>query len=325
MTVFLIRRLTQSFVVLIIMSLLVFVGVFAIGNPIDILISPDATQQEIERATAALGLDKPLWEQYWIFLVNAAHGDLGRSFVFNEPAVGIILQRLPATLELALVAMLLTVVIGVPLGLWAGLKPDAFSGKTIMAGSILGFSLPTFWVGLMLIMLFAVELKVLPSNGRGATAEFLFIRSSLFTRDGWAHVAMPATNLALVNIALVIRLIRAGVREALLMDYVKFARAKGLGMRRVILVHVMKNIMIPVVTVLGLEFGSLIAFAVVTETIFAWPGMGKLIIDSINLLDRPVIVAYLMLTVFLVTLINLLVDITYSVIDPRVRLAEPDA
>ncbi|HUA55959.1 MAG TPA: ABC transporter permease [Candidatus Sulfotelmatobacter sp.] len=325
MTVFLIRRLTQSFVVLIIMSLLVFVGVFAIGNPIDILISPDATQQEIERATAALGLDKPLWEQYWIFLVNAAHGDLGRSFVFNEPAVGIILQRLPATLELALVAMLLTVVIGVPLGLWAGLKPDAFSGKTIMAGSILGFSLPTFWVGLMLIMLFAVELKVLPSNGRGATAEFLFIRSSLFTRDGWAHVAMPATNLALVNIALVIRLIRAGVREALLMDYVKFARAKGLGMRRVILVHVMKNIMIPVVTVLGLEFGSLIAFAVVTETIFAWPGMGKLIIDSINLLDRPVIVAYLMLTVFLVTLINLLVDITYSVIDPRIRLAEPDA
>jgi len=324
-TVFLIRRLTQSFVVLIIMSLLVFVGVFAIGNPIDILISPDATQQEIERATAALGLDKPLWEQYWIFLVNAAHGDLGRSFVFNEPAVGIILQRLPATLELALVAMLLTVVIGVPLGLWAGLKPDAFSGKTIMAGSILGFSLPTFWVGLMLIMLFAVELKVLPSNGRGATAEFLFIRSSLFTRDGWAHVAMPATNLALVNIALVIRLIRAGVREALLMDYVKFARAKGLGMRRVILVHVMKNIMIPVVTVLGLEFGSLIAFAVVTETIFAWPGMGKLIIDSINLLDRPVIVAYLMLTVFLVTLINLLVDITYSVIDPRIRLAEPDA
>jgi len=324
-TVFLIRRLMQSFVVLIIMSLLVFVGVFAIGNPIDILISPDATQQEIERATAALGLDKPMWEQYWIFLVNAAHGDLGRSFVFNEPAVGIILQRLPATLELALVAMLLTVVIGVPLGLWAGLKPDAFSGKTIMAGSILGFSLPTFWVGLMLIMLFAVELKVLPSNGRGATAEFLFIRSSLFTRDGWAHVAMPATNLALVNIALVIRLIRAGVREALLMDYVKFARAKGLGMRRVILVHVMKNIMIPVITVLGLEFGSLIAFAVVTETIFAWPGMGKLIIDSINLLDRPVIVAYLMLTVLLVTLINLLVDIAYSVIDPRIRLAEPEA
>jgi peptide/nickel transport system permease protein len=324
-TVFLIRRLMQSVVVLLVMSLLVFVGVFAIGNPIDILISPEATQQEIERATAALGLDKPLWQQYWGFVRHAMAGDLGRSFVFNEPAIGIILQRLPATLELALVALLMTIVIGVPLGLWAGLRPQAFSGKAIMAGSILGFSLPTFWVGLMLIMLFAVDLKLLPSNGRGATAELLFIRSSLFTRDGWAHVVMPATNLALVNIALVIRLMRAGVREALLMDYVKFARAKGLSMRRVILVHVMKNIMIPVITVLGLEFGSLIAFAVVTETIFAWPGMGKLIIDSINLLDRPVIVAYLMLTVFLVILINLLVDVMYSVMDPRIRLKEPEA
>ncbi len=325
MTVFLIRRLMQSAIVIVVMSLLVFVGVFAIGNPIDILISPDATQQEIERATIALGLDKPLWQQYWTFLVNAAHGDLGRSFVFNEPAIRIILQRLPATLELALVALLLTVVIGIPLGLWAGLKPDGASGKAIMAGSILGFSLPTFWVGLMLIMLFAVNLKLLPSNGRGATAEVLGISSSLFTRDGWSHVVLPATNLALVNIALVIRLIRSGVREALLMDYVKFARAKGLSTQRVILVHVMKNIMIPVITVLGLEFGSLIAFAVVTETIFAWPGMGKLIIDSINLLDRPVIVAYLMMTVFLVILINITVDILYSVMDPRVRLKEPEA
>ncbi len=325
MTVFLIRRLMQSIVVLFVMSLLVFIGVFAIGNPIDILISPEATQQEIERATAALGLDKPLWEQYGVFLSNALLGDLGRSFVFNEPAIRIILQRLPATFQLALVALLLTIGLGIPLGLWAGLRPHALSGKTIMAGSILGFSLPTFWVGLMMIMLFAVDLKVLPSNGRGALGEFLGIRSSLFTADGWAHVAMPATNLALVNIALVIRLMRAGVREALLMDYVKFARAKGLATRRVILVHVMKNIMIPVITVLGLEFGSLIAFAVVTETIFAWPGMGKLIIDSINLLDRPVIVAYLMLTVFLVILINLVVDILYSVMDPRVRLQEPEA
>jgi peptide/nickel transport system permease protein len=324
-TVFLIRRLMQSVIVLFVMSLLVFVGVFAIGNPIDILISPEATQQEIERATAALGLDRPLWEQYGGFLLHALRGDLGRSFVFNEPAIRIILQRMPATFELALVALLLTVVIGIPLGLWAGLRPHAFSGKAIMAGSILGFSLPTFWVGLMLIMLFAVDLKLLPSNGRGATDAFLGVESSLFTRDGWAHVVMPATNLALVNIALVIRLMRAGVREALLMDYVKFAHAKGLRTSRVILVHVMKNIMIPVITVLGLEFGSLIAFAVVTETIFAWPGMGKLIIDSINLLDRPVIVAYLMLTVFLVILINLLVDVLYSVMDPRIRLKEPEA
>jgi peptide/nickel transport system permease protein len=324
-TVFLIRRLTQSVAVLLVMSLLVFVGVFAIGNPIDILISPEATQQEIERATVALGLDKPLWEQYGVFLRNALMGDLGRSFVFNEPAIRIILQRLPATLELSLVALMLTIVVGIPLGLWAGLRPHSLAGKSIMAGSILGFSLPTFWVGLMLIMLFAVDLKLLPSNGRGATAELFGIRSSLFTADGWAHIAMPSVNLALVNIALVIRLMRSGVREAMLMDYVKFARAKGLSTERVILVHVMKNIMIPVITVLGLEFGSLIAFAVVTETIFAWPGMGKLIIDSINLLDRPVIVAYLMMTVFLVILINLTVDIMYTVMDPRIRLKEPEA
>jgi peptide/nickel transport system permease protein len=321
-TVFLIRRLMQSVLVLFVMSLLVFVGVFAIGNPIDILISPEATQIEIERATAALGLDKPLWEQYGVFLHNALLGDLGRSFVFNEPAIRIILQRLPATFELALVALLMTVVIGIPLGLWAGLRPNAISGKTIMAGSILGFSLPTFWVGLMMIMLFAVELKVLPSNGRGALGEVLGIRSSLFTADGWAHVAMPATNLALVNIALVIRLMRSGVREALLMDYVKFARAKGLSMRRVVFVHVLKNILIPIVTVIGLELGSVIAFAVVTETVFAWPGMGKLIIDSINHLDRPVIVAYLLITVTMFIFINLAVDILYSVLDPRVRLAD---
>src|SRR5260221_1243730 len=188
------RRLMQSIVVLFVMSLLVFIGVFAIGNPIDILISPEATQQEIERATAALGLDKPLWEQYGVFLSNALLGDLGRSFVFNEPAIRIILQRLPATFELALVALLLTVVLGIPLGLWAGLRPHALSGKTIMAGSILGFSLPTFWGGLMMIMLFAVDLKVLPSNGRGALGDFLGIRSSLFTADGGAHVAIPRTN-----------------------------------------------------------------------------------------------------------------------------------
>src|SRR5215475_6073883 len=171
----------QSIVVLVVMSLLVFLGVFAIGNPIDILISPEATQIEIERATAALGLDKPLWEQYGAFLSNALAGDLGRSFVFNEPAIRVILQRLPATFELALVALLLTIVVGIPLGMWAGLRPNALSGKTIMAGSILGFSLPSFWVGLMLIMLFAVDLKLLPSNGRGATAELFGIRSSLFT------------------------------------------------------------------------------------------------------------------------------------------------
>ena len=325
MLVFVIRRSLQSVVVLVAMSVIVFVGVYAIGNPIDILINPQADQIDRERAIAALGLDRPLWEQYLTFLRGAVTGDLGRSFVHSTSALGLIVEKMPATLELAFSAMLIAIVLGIPLGLWAGLKPDALSGRTIMAGSILGFSLPTFWVGLMLIMVFSVMLGWLPSNGRGTTVDLFGVPLSLLTVDGLAHLALPATNLALFNVALLIRLTRSGAREALLQDYVKFARAKGLSSRRVIFVHVMKNIMIPVVTILGLELGSVIAFAVVTETIFAWPGMGKLIIDSINVLDRPVIVAYLMMVTLMFIVINLLVDLGYSALDPRVRLASQGA
>ncbi len=322
MLVYLIRRLLQSVAVLLVMSLLVFVGVFAIGDPVEILINPQADQAEIARARNALGLDQPLWKQYGLFLVNATAGDLGRSFVHNVPAIDLILQRMPATLELAVTATLFGVALGVPLGLLAGLKPQSRIGKSIMAGSILGFSLPTFWVGLMLIMVFAVQLGWLPSTGRGETRRVLGIELSILTLDGLQHIVLPALNLALFKLSLVTRLARAGTREVILQDYVKFARAKGLPQGRVVWVHVFKNIMIPIVTVLGLELGSTIAFAVVTETIFAWPGMGKLIIDSINLLDRPVVVAYLMVIVFMFIVINLVVDIAYSVIDPRVRLAE---
>jgi peptide/nickel transport system permease protein len=215
--------------------------------------------------------------------------------------------------------MLIAILLGIPLGLYAGLKPDTALAKTIMAGSILGFSLPTFWVGLMLIMIFAVQLGWLPSTGRGETVMFLGVQWSLFTWDGLRHLAMPAFNLALFKLSLLIRLTRAGTREAVLQDYVKFARAKGLPMRRVIGLHVLKNILIPIVTVIGLEVGSVVAFSIVTETIFAWPGMGKLLIDSINVLDRPVIVAYLLVIVGLFVLINLVVDVLYSALDPRVR------
>jgi peptide/nickel transport system permease protein len=320
MSVYLLRRLIQAVGVVLAMSIIVFIGVYAIGDPVEILISPDADQMERERAIRALGLDLPLWEQYAIFLGKALQGDLGRSFVFNEPALQLILQRMPATLELALAATFGAVLIGLPLGLYAGLYPNSPVSKTIMAGSILGFSLPTFWVGLMLIMVFAVQLGWLPSTGRGETVEILGTRWSFLTADGLRHLVMPALNLALFKISLVIRLTRAGVRETMLMDYVKFARAKGLSPSRVTFVHVFKNILIPVVTVTGLEFGSTIAFSVVTESIFAWPGMGKLIIDSINVLDRPVIVAYLMIIVLMFITINLIVDLTYSVLDPRVRL-----
>ena len=325
MLVYLIRRATQSVVVLLVMSALVFVGVYAIGNPVDILINPNADQADIERAIKGLGLDKPLWEQYLVFLKQALLGDLGKSFVFNVPALQLILERMPATLELAVTAMLIAIVFGIPLGLWAGLKPDSIAGQTIMTVSILGFSLPTFWVGLMLIMVFSVDLGWLPSSGRGPTQELLGVPVSFLSWDGIKHLIMPATNLALFNLALVIRLTRAGTREALVQDYVKFARAKGLSDARVIGVHVLKNISIPIVTVTGLQFGTLIAFAIVTETIFAWPGMGKLLIDSIHVLDRPVIVAYLLIIVTFFIVINLLVDLAYSLLDPRVRLADAKA
>jgi len=323
MLVFIIRRSMQSVVVLLIMSLLVFVGVFAIGNPIDILINPQADQIDRERAIAALGLDKPLWEQYLVFLKGALTGDLGRSFVHATSALGLILERMPATMELAIAAMVIAVTLGIPLGLWAGLRPNGIAGRTIMAGSILGFSLPTFWVGLMLIMVFSVMLGWLPSTGRGPTTLlFGLIPVSFLSWEGLRHLILPATNLALFKLALLIRLTRAGTRESLLQDYVKFARAKGLSNSRVIGVHVLRNILIPIVTVIGLEFGSVIAFAIVTESVFAWPGMGKLLIDSINLLDRPVIVSYLLVIVTLFIFINLIVDVLYSALDPRVRLTD---
>ncbi len=320
MTVFLLRRLLQAVGVVLAMTLLVFLGVFAVGDPVEILISPEADQLERERAIRELGLDLPLWRQYLVFLGNALQGDLGRSFVFNEPALQLIYQRMPATLELALGATLLALLIGLPLGLYAGLRPNAFGSRAIMAGSILGFSLPTFWVGLMLIMVFAVQLGWLPSTGRGETVTILGMRWSFLTWDGLLHMAMPMFSLSLSRIGLVIRLTRSGVRENMVMDYVKFARAKGLSPNRIVFVHVFRNILIPVVTVMGLELGGTIAFSVVTESVFAWPGMGKLIIDSINVLDRPVIVAYLMLIVLMFIVINLLVDLSYSVLDPRVRL-----
>ncbi|MFZ6746385.1 ABC transporter permease [Undibacterium sp. JH2W] len=319
---FILRRLLQSLAVLLLMSLLVFAGVYAIGNPIDILISPEADQVERARIIAAFGLDQSLPQQYWLFLKNALAGDMGRSFAYATPALGLIIERMPATLELAVFAILIAIMLGIPLGLLAGLRPDSIAAKSIMAVSILGFSLPTFWVGLMLIMVFAVQLGWLPSSGRGETTLLLGVPVSFLSLDGLKHLLLPALNLALFNIAMVIRLTRSGAQEALLQDYVRFARAKGLRNSRIIGVHVLKNILIPIVTVIALQFGSIIAFAIVTESVFAWPGMGKLIIDSIRVLDRPVIVAYLLLIVSLFILINLVVDVLYSLLDPRVRLSE---
>lgn len=317
---FIISRLLQAIVVVFAMSVIVFVGVYAIGNPIDVMIDPAATAEMRERLIAQYGLDQPLWRQYLTFLANVAQGDLGQSMVYNTSVTGLVFSRLPATLELVLVAIGIATLIGIPAGLYAGYRPKSMGAKAIMALSILGFSVPTFWIGMLLIMAFAVELGWLPSGGRGDEGTVFGISTSLATANGWSHVIMPAVNLSLFKMGLMIRLTRAGMVEAMQTDYVKFARAQGLPDRQIVFRHVLRNISIPVVTVFGLELGSTLAFAVVTESVFNWPGVGKLIIDSILTLDRPVMVTYLILVVILFVIINFTVDIVYARLDPRVRL-----
>lgn len=316
---FLIQRVLQAAAVMVVISVLVFVGVFAIGNPIDVLIAPDATQDIRLDTIRRYGFDQPLWKQYLNFVTSLVHGDFGRSFVFNMPVLDLILSRLPATLELTLAAVIGATIVGVPLGMYAGYRPHAVTSRAIMGLSVIGFSVPTFWVGLLLIMAFAVELGWLPAGGRGDTVAFLGVQWSVLTLNGWAHLLLPALTLSLFRMALMIRMARAGMREAMLSDYVRFARAQGLSDTKVIFGHVLKNISIPLVTVFGLELAATLAFAVVTETIFSWPGLGKLIIDSIQSLDRPVMVAYLMLVALLFIMINFSVDIAYAALDPRVR------
>lgn len=320
MAEFVARRVLQALLVLFVMTLLVFFGVSVIGNPVHIFASSECTQACIREIEANLGLDQPLWVQYGLFLQNLAQGDLGRSFTHGVPAMSLIWERFPATLELAVAALILAVGIGLPLGLYAGLRPRAWASRAIMGFSMLGFSVPTFWIGLILLLTFSVSLGWLPAIGRGRTVEAGPIETSLLTLDGLRHLAMPAFTLSLVMMAMVIRLTRAGMREVLHADYIRFARASGIREGRVIGVHALRNILIPIVTVLGMEFGGVIAFAVVTESIFSWPGVGKMLIDAIAVLDRPLIVAYLVFVVAMFVVINLLVDILYSVLDPRVRV-----
>ena len=244
--------------------------------------------------------------------------------MFGRPALALMAERFPATLELAFCALIIAVIIGLPLGIYAGLRPDGFATRIIMGMSVLGISIPTFWLGLMMIILFSVILGWLPVSGRGEIGGFLGVESSIFTMDGLKHLIMPATNLALFKIAMVMRLARAGTSEVMAQDFIRFARAKGLPRKRIIKSHLLPNILIPIVTVIGIEFGTLIAFATVTESIFSWPGLGKLVIDAIINLDRPVVVAYLLFVVALFLALNLIVDIIYAALDPRVRLQGDD-
>jgi len=320
MLAFILRRCSQSVFVIIMVSLLVFLALYAVGSPVDMLLPPDADREDIENYSRALGLNEPLWKQYFIFVQNILQGDLGYSFYHEVPALGLVLERMPATLELAATALILAILMGVPLGIYAGLHPNSRFSKAIMGLSIFGVSIPNFWQGVMLILIFSVNLHWLPSTGRGEVGVFLGIHSSIFTLDGISHLILPSLNLSIFYAALLLRLTRANVMEVALLDYIKFAHAKGLSRSRVIFIHILKNVGIPLITVIGLEFGSLIAFSVITETIFSWPGMGKLIIDSIFLLDRPVIVSYLIIVAVLFSLINLVVDLLYSVVDPRISV-----
>ena len=317
---FILRRCVQSVLVLWLMSVIVFAGIYIVGDPTAMMIPDSVTPEMREQMVAALGLDRSAFQQYLDFVGKLVHGSLGRSFVTGLPVGDMIGSRLTATMELAVAAMLIAVVIGLPLGLAAGLYPEQAIGRLITMLSSIGFSLPTFWVGLMLIMVFSVQLGWLPSNGRGPTRELLGLQVSFLSWGGLQYRLLPALNLAIFNAAMIIRLTRSSTREAMLMDYVKFARAKGVRQVRLVGVHVLKNILIPIITVIGINFGGIIAFSVVTETIFGWPGMGKLLIDSINALDRPVVLGYLMFVVLMYLLINLVVDLLYSVLDPRITL-----
>ena len=300
--------------------MVVFSLVNLVGDPVDMLVNPESLPEEVERVRRDFGLDQSIHIQYGRFLKGALSGDLGNSFIFGRPALTLIIERLPATLELAICALVVAIVVGLPLGIYAGLNPDGLESRIIMGGSVIGISIPTFWLGLMMIIVFSVQLGWLPVSGRGTTGFFFGLESSIFTLDGLRHIIMPALNLALFKVATVIRLARAGTEEVMALDFIKFARARGLPRKTIVNFHLLPNILIPIVTVMAIEFGTLIAFATVTESIFAWPGVGKLVIDAIVNLDRPLVVAYLLIVVTLFLVLNLIVDILYAALDPRVRL-----
>jgi peptide/nickel transport system permease protein len=319
MLVFIIRRGLQSVVVLVAMSLLVFVGVYAIGNPVDILINPQADQQDRERAIQALGLDKPLWAQYLSFLHGALTGDLGRSFVHSTSALGLILERMPATLELSFCAAMFAMLVGIPMGVYTGLYPRHWTSRLFQAVSLIGISLPTFLIGILLILVFSVTLHWLPSFGRGETVQIGWWTTNFLTVKGLEALILPSITLGLFQLTLLMRLVRSEMLEVMRTDYIKFARARGLTNRAINFGHALKNTLVPVITVTGLQLGSLIAFAIVTETVFAWPGVGQLFIQSVQFSDIPVMAAYLLLIGLLFVVINLVVDLLYFVVDPRLR------
>lgn len=316
---YVVRRIGQSLIVLLAVSLLCFVIFQFLGDPVVTLAGRYATQEQQEEVRKALGLDKPIYIQYFNFIKNISHGDFGLSYVTQTPVLKMIFERLPASVELALCAMFLALTLGITLGVMASLNPKSPTSRLIMVGSLFGISLPTFLVGILLILVFAVFLRVLPPFGRGQVVRIIGTwRTGFFTLDGWRHLILPAFTLGMYQLAVLLRLTRGGMLEALREDYTRTAWAKGLPPRVVIFKHALRNVLIPVVTMAGLEMGELIAFSIVTESVFQWPGAGNLLLTAIYETDDPVIVAYVMITATIVLTLNLLVDILYGFLNPKI-------
>lgn len=316
---FIFKRFGQSLIVALFVSALVFVGMYVISDPVTTFLPDFATQEDIDNFIKAHGLDKSLFEQYTAFLANLLEGNFGTSLKYNEPVLDLILERLPATLEAAVLALLLALLIGIPAGIYSGLKPKSVGAKVVGFFTTVGYSIPNFWQGIVLIMFFAVMLQILPAGGRGETAELFGVEWSFLTPNGLLHLILPVINLAIYKICMQTRLSFSGTREVLTQEYIIFAKSKGISRSRLVRRHVLMNILIPIVTITGLEFGTLLAYSTVSETIFSYPGIGKLLLDSIKLGDSPVVVAYLILIALLFVFINFVVDVIYALIDPRIR------
>ncbi|MBP8821950.1 MAG: ABC transporter permease [Giesbergeria sp.] len=319
MLAFILRRLIQAVIVLVAVAFISFLLFQYVGDPVVFLLGQDARPEQIRELRAALGLDKPFFVQFWHFLVNAAQGEFGLSLRQGAKVSRLIAERFPATLELSLVAAVLALVVGVPMGVYAALRRGSFLSQTLMALSLLGVSLPTFLIGILLILVFSVLLGWFPSFGRGDVVQLGWWTSGLLTRDGWHHIVLPAITLAIFQLTLIMRLVRAEMLEVLRTDYIKFARARGLSDRAIHFGHALKNTLVPVMTITGLQLGGLIAFAIITETVFQWPGMGLLFIQAVTFADIPVMAAYLCLISLIFVVINLVVDLLYFVVDPRLR------
>lgn len=325
MVMFVVNRLVQSVIVMLTVGLIAFSLFRFVGDPITNMVGQDTTQEQRQELRERLGLDDSFFVQYGRFVANAVQGDFGISYRHRRPVSDLIAERLPATLELSLVSAAMALLLGIPMGVYTALRRDGFLAKSFMTLSLIGVSLPTFLIGILLILVFSVQLRWMPSFGRGEVVDLGWWTTGFLTWSGIQALILPAITLALFQMTLIMRLVRAEMLEVLRTDFVKFARARGLPSRLVHFRHALKNTMIPVITITGLQLGAIIAFAIITESVFQWPGMGLLFIQAISMVDIPVMAAYLCLIAFFFVVINLVVDMLYFVVDPRLRVQSAKA